>query len=126
MKLTRCFAHESDSRQGEWLHVLRVYEQSGRALEDCTTRFPIIVGRGSDADVKIDDQTVSRTHCGLSHGGGQMVLTDLESQNGTFVNGQPIVQHVLREGDEIRVGATAMIVINIQSEGVLAIDVKGS
>lgn len=125
MRISESLIPRSVSKQCGRLHVLRVFERSGRALEDCTTRFPVIVGRGCDADVKLDDRTVSRIHCGLSRCDGRMILTDLESQNGTFVNGQQIAQRGLSEGDEIRVGSTAMIVINTATDGVLAIDVKG-
>lgn len=124
MKVKDWFAREYDVGHCSQLHVLRVFERLERALEDCTTEFPIIVGRGTDVDVRITDRTVSRIHCGLSRDRRRVVLTDLESQNGTFVNGQPITQCVLREGDEIRIGSTVMLMINLDDDAVLAIDVK--
>lgn len=117
-------AHVPARTKRRQLHVLHVFERSGRALEDYTTEFPIIIGRGADAQVKIHDPKVSRIHCGLSQVKQQIFLTDLESSNGTYLNGKPILQSVVSEGDEIRVGSTVLVVLNTANEAVLAIDVK--
>lgn len=124
MNMNEWFAREQSIGRHRPLHVLRVFERLERALEDCTTEFPIIIGRGTDIDIRIPDRTVSRIHCGLSRSAAHIVLTDLESHNGTFVNGKQIMQCFLGEGDEIRIGSTSMIVVNLDDEAVLAIDVR--
>lgn len=124
MNVKKWFPHDQEGTNCKQLHVLHVFERSGRALEDCTSEFPIIVGRGADADVRIHDPKVSRIHCGLSRARGQIVLTDLESRNGTYLNGEPIMQRTLSEGDEVRIGSTVMVVINTADDAVLAIDMK--
>ncbi len=64
------------------------------------------LGRGSDCDIKLNDGSVSTRHAYIAGGVGELVLTDLQSTNGTTVNGQRVGEAVLRHGDVIRVGAT--------------------
>ncbi|WP_025321328.1 FHA domain-containing protein [Deferrisoma camini] len=47
----------------------------------------VVLGRGADADVRIDNPAVSRSHCRLVRQGGRVRVEDLGSRNGTFVNG---------------------------------------
>jgi pSer/pThr/pTyr-binding forkhead associated (FHA) protein/subtilisin family serine protease len=61
-------------------------------------------GRSSDSDVRLSDALVSRRHAYVDQRGGEFVITDLGSTNGTFVNDRPIREQPLRDGDEIRVG----------------------
>ncbi len=67
---------------------------------------PRIIGRSPDSDIQIDEAVVSRHHARLSCENNQIVLTDLNSSNGTFVNGQKISRIVIHTGDRIRIGAT--------------------
>jgi hypothetical protein len=71
---------------------------------------PIDIGRGSDCDLILVDTRVSRHHARLRPRGGVLVLTDLGSTNGTFVNEQRVQEVVLGEGDRIRVGDTGLTV----------------
>jgi pSer/pThr/pTyr-binding forkhead associated (FHA) protein len=50
----------------------------------------IVIGRGSEFDMVLDEDMVSRRHARLSTFHGQIVLQDLKSTNGTFVNGERI------------------------------------
>jgi hypothetical protein len=64
-----------------------------------------VIGRVPGNDIIIDDPQVSRHHASLTLEGGQWVLRDLGSTNGTTVNGQPVTTHwVVRPGDVIGLG----------------------
>jgi pSer/pThr/pTyr-binding forkhead associated (FHA) protein len=66
-----------------------------------------VVGRGNEADLQLDHDSVSRRHAAFrSDDDGQLVVEDLQSRNGTFVNGQPIAGRVrIAVGDRITVGS---------------------
>jgi two-component system cell cycle response regulator len=66
----------------------------------------IIIGRSSKCDVQIDQESVSRNHCKVVNTGKSVLLRDLGSTNGTYVNDTPIDEHVLRDGDLIKIGRT--------------------
>ncbi|MFI4916346.1 MAG: ATP-binding protein [Phycisphaerales bacterium JB060] len=69
---------------------------------------PQLLGRSSEA-LPLDDQAVSRRHAELTPDRGEWYLRDLDSQNGTLVNGKPITGRVrLRTGDTITVGHTTL------------------
>lgn len=67
------------------------------------------VGRGVQNAVRLQDTEVSRSHARLEQAEGRWQLTDLNSSNGTFVNGQPIRSRDLRNGDQIQFGRTVML-----------------
>jgi diguanylate cyclase (GGDEF)-like protein len=66
----------------------------------------LIIGRSSKCDVQIDQESVSRNHCKLINTGKSVLVRDLGSTNGTYVNDDPVDEHVLRDGDLIKVGRT--------------------
>jgi len=68
------------------------------------------VGRSTGADFTVDAPLVSRVHCRLTAGATDLEVTDLESTNGTFVNGQRIDKRLLKTGDRIGVGRVELIV----------------
>jgi len=63
------------------------------------------IGRGDEADIKLDDEGISRLHCSLEARGAEAVLRDLGSQNGTYVGGERIQERVLVDGDRVQIGA---------------------
>ena len=65
-----------------------------------------IIGRGTDADLQLLDQGISRRHVDIQFDGNFATAYDLGSTNGTTVNGHEISSQVLRHGDVIRVGHT--------------------
>ncbi len=67
-------------------------------------RQAIIIGRSSKADIQIDQESVSRNHCKLINTGKTIMLRDLGSTNGTYVNDELIDEYVLRDGDLIKIG----------------------
>src|SRR5215470_9619256 len=68
-----------------------------------------IIGREPANEVAVNDPLVSRRHCALRNRGNEIQVADLESLNGTFVNGVPTRQKVLEHGDRIRVGASQFL-----------------
>ncbi len=66
--------------------------------------FPVRIGRGFGADVQLDDIYVSRRHCEIVAAKGVLVVHDLGSKNGTFVNGVRTELSPLRHGDVLTVG----------------------
>lgn len=69
---------------------------------------PVVIGRMGDCDVVLRDEGVSRRHAEVRRQGHDIVLVDLDSMNGTRVNGTGVRQHRLADGDEIAVGSTRL------------------
>lgn len=92
-----------NDRRGLVVHFgRRQYLIDGRALR---------VGRGDGNHVTIDDDDVSRQHAVIWGSGDRAYVRDLESRNGTFVNGRRIDgQHSLRVGDEVSIGRANLAV----------------
>ena len=71
-------------------------------------KLPAVIGRGSDADICLADCWASRTHCEISALDGTLVVRDLESRNGTLVNGEQVTEALLLPGDRLTVGITGL------------------
>ena len=67
-------------------------------------RASVVIGRSSKADIQIDQESVSRNHCKLINTGKSIMLRDLGSTNGTYVNDELVDEYVLRDGDLIKIG----------------------
>ena len=67
------------------------------------------IGRDSTNRVRLADSLLSRRHCRVAREGERFLLTDLESLNGTFVNGRPVREHMLADGDRIDVGESRLV-----------------
>jgi pSer/pThr/pTyr-binding forkhead associated (FHA) protein len=68
------------------------------------------IGRSTAAQFILDAALVSRVHCRLSAGATELQVDDLDSTNGTFVNGQRVKQSSLKEGDRLGVGRVELVV----------------
>jgi two-component system cell cycle response regulator len=67
------------------------------------------LGRGQTATVKLNDDGISRKHARIFQAGGEVVIEDLKSANGTNVNGAPVEMQLLKDGDKIRLGSTTIL-----------------
>jgi diguanylate cyclase (GGDEF)-like protein len=68
------------------------------------TDAALVVGRGNDCEVRINDHSVSRRHARIQPGTDGYYAVDLQSTNGTYVNDVPASMVRLRDGDYLRVG----------------------
>lgn len=68
----------------------------------------LILGRGQDADIRLEDDLVSRKHCEISFDGTDVTVTDLGSTNGTFVDGCQVQTCILREDNRLQVGCMVL------------------
>jgi len=66
--------------------------------------MPVVLGRGNDCDIRINDHSVSRRHARIQLGADGYYAVDLQSTNGTFVNDMPTSLCKLNDGDYLRVG----------------------
>ena len=92
------------------LITLRVLDGAdrGRIFEGLPT--PVTIGREEGNLVQLNDERVSRFHLKIQEDQEKLVLTDLESTNGTKVNGEDIQLRILRVGDMIAVGRSVLLV----------------
>jgi two-component system, cell cycle response regulator len=65
----------------------------------------VVVGRGSDCDIQIDRDSVSRRHARIFRVGEQWFVEDLGSTNGSYINDMPIQRSPLRDGDFVKIGS---------------------
>jgi pSer/pThr/pTyr-binding forkhead associated (FHA) protein len=68
------------------------------------------IGRAPGADFIVDATLVSRLHCRLTAGAAELEVVDLDSANGTYVNGQRVSRASLQSGDRLSIGAVELII----------------
>jgi two-component system cell cycle response regulator len=76
----------------------------------------VIIGRSSDARIRLDDDGISRKHARVFSESGELWIEDLKSANGTIINGQRADRQKLRDGDKIQVGATTILKFTYHDE----------
>ena len=74
----------------------------------------VSIGRGDDNALAISDPALSRHHCVVEMGSTGLVVRDLQSKNGVFVNGCPVTERALTDSDQIRIGDSALLVVLAQ------------
>jgi pSer/pThr/pTyr-binding forkhead associated (FHA) protein len=80
----------------------------GPKLRVVVKDVPTVVGRNPDVDVRVTDPWVSRVHCELYDLEGTLVVRDLGSRHGTFINGLKIAEAVVLPGDTLTLGMTRL------------------
>jgi hypothetical protein len=91
------------------LITLRVLDGADRGRVFASLPTPVTIGREEGNTIQLNDERVSRFHLKIQEDQEKLVLTDLESTNGTRVNGEDIQLRVLRHGDLIFVGRSVLL-----------------
>ena len=102
---------ELDARHGQ-MHYRLVLVNTIQGLDQnssWTLNLPVSIGRNPDHEVCINHDSISRTHCRLSlNGEGALVVRDLNSMNGTYVDDKKITQSLLMPGDTLQLGSVTL------------------
>lgn len=93
--------------QGITLRVISGADR-GQTFRELST--PITIGREEGNNVQLNDERISRYHVKIQEDDGRLVVTDLDSTNGTRVNGNVCNLKILRYGDTISIGRTVLLV----------------
>ena len=80
------------------------------------TKDSITMGRQEDNTIVVDNLAVSGYHAKVDKVGGEYILTDLQSTNGTFVNDEKVVSHKLSHGDNIVIGKHVILFVATEKQ----------
>jgi hypothetical protein len=94
--------------------ILREIRPDGSSRSLVVGGRPLTIGRAPDNGLVLADSRASRHHARLYGRRGALVLTDLGSTNGSWVNDRRIVEMALGEGDQIRIGDTILVVESVE------------
>jgi len=86
--------------------TLRVLHGPDRGRVFANIATPVTIGREEGNSIQLNDERISRYHLKLQDDHEKVVATDLESTNGTRVNGAKVAEHRLADGDVVEIGAT--------------------
>ena len=78
------------------------------------------IGRERTNSVPIEDRVLSRRHCLIQKDNGHFNIRDLDSSNGTFVNGLPVAVQALKDGDQIKAGQSLFLFVHNEVEPAVA------
>ncbi|MBV8222112.1 MAG: FHA domain-containing protein [Candidatus Eremiobacteraeota bacterium] len=99
--------------------VLLQIERPGQAPDVVEARDGYLLGRGRNCDITFDDSAVSKMHARLHLGDGVATLEDLDSTNGTLLNGRRLDGSVpLQRGDRIGLGTNQIVYLGAPSSDV--------
>jgi pSer/pThr/pTyr-binding forkhead associated (FHA) protein len=91
------------------LRVVKCPEASLRGREFALGEEDVTLGRDASNTIALGDPDVSRQHARIVRTGRSHVLVDMESTNGTSVNGRRVSEVTLRPGDRVLLGSTALV-----------------
>ena len=107
---------EKGRTQRPWLVAVRI-RGSGNLGRMHRLEDKLVFGRAPECEVQLDGGGVSRRHAMLERSAdGIIQIVDLESRNGTFVNGEKVSRAILKDGDKIQVGWSAIFKLTFQDE----------
>ena|SRR5690348_4346942 len=101
-------AKPSKPRRGEPTHVF-ILDGSGAGRSVALSAAPLLIGRGPDAAIRLDDDYASTRHARIVRSGDQWFVEDLGSTNGTYLGTRRLTQPtVVSTGSQIRIGKTVL------------------
>jgi len=106
------------TRIGKARHQVRmeprlvVISGANRGLIVWLDKDEVVIGRDALCTLRLNDDAISRRQCAVKADGGSFLVVDLDSRNGSSVNGVPIREKVLQHGDQIRVGGTELLFLS--------------
>jgi pSer/pThr/pTyr-binding forkhead associated (FHA) protein len=89
--------------------TLRVLDGADRGRVFDNLEPPVTIGREEGNTIQLNDERISRFHVKVQEDNGRLVLTDLDSTNGTKVNGEDMQLRILRFGDMVSVGRSVLL-----------------
>ncbi len=93
---------------------LVMFRNDGRRKDLPIVNPPVTIGRGEGCDLRVPLLSVSRRHCQIGVENNEVVVKDLGSSNGTFVNNKRVTEQPLRPGDRLVIGP---VVFTVQIDG---------
>lgn len=84
----------------------------------------LVIGRDPDCELSINEFVISRKHAKISKRWGGIIIRDLESKNGSFVNNRRIVEEFLHDGDRIALGTIVLLFRNPQEVNLAQLEMK--
>ena len=109
---------ETAPRGAEWERLQLVVVQEGSSQVVPLRPGPFTIGRAAEADLVIDDPSISRLHTRLLITDSRVVLSDLGSRNGTLLNGTPVAEpRTVAPGDVITLGKVTLVVQGQRARG---------
>ncbi len=97
--------------------ILHHTDAHGNPVTTEVGKVPLTIGRASEADIVLTDVRASRLHCRIFYEEGIYYVEDLESKNGTSVNGHAITKSVVKSGDVLKVGSTIITLKDAEHPG---------
>jgi len=85
-----------------------VVSQGDQELTRRELKRALVVGRGDEADLQVQDRLVSRKHCRFEPLDRGWMILDLGSHNGTIIDGSRVQRHILRDRERIEIGDTVL------------------
>ena len=109
LRIGDAFAARPPTKRGA-IVVLRGIDAGRMIMLDDS---PVVIGRGRDVEMHYDDKALSRRHARIVHEGGRFFVEDLESSNGTYVDGQRITRTELKDGTRIVLSQSVVLRFNL-------------
>lgn len=98
---------------------IRVTDRRGRAKVHTMGNLPLVFGRDETLPIPLDDPQASRRHCQIDAGDEKSFrVQDLNSTNGTLLNGRKITRTMIGDGDRIKIGETIIELVKVEEVAV--------
>lgn len=106
----RAFAETALAKDTPLSAALVLVKPDGSTVDVPMKRPRIVIGREKKCDIRIPTPAVSREHCEVRVENGQIMVRDMGSSNGTYVNAKRVQESELKAGDVVGIGPTVFVV----------------